>query len=423
MFILIICMNIPVFSRGDKYKVSRYDFNVTYDGGLELNIKAKMSIVKYQPIDTIKLLIDPNIKTKYVALMHKGKYDRINYTSNGDSINLILPFESKGERIFNISFDYSLTLDSLTNEVVALYPWYPYLWNCVSKYKLTVSSINSFSFYSQGNLINEHNEGSRTSYTYKMNIGIPRLSLVMAPEGALRLYQVKNKNAVLKYYFMQKDTVIGKVFVKRFIDETNEAFNYYCDLIGPYQYENLTFIETCSNGGVNSQPCFIIMGPDFIKYYSKLLADFPPHEIAHQWAGSGFFVNHGDIRNGCIYEPLAEYLKLMYYEKFKGRSYMEKELNNNILEYKNDYEGKDEDKSLLESGSSRITYIKGPVIMDKIRRTIGDDKWTLFLRKLYLKYRGKILSYDDFVNCLSSINHDCANDFLGWVKTKGLPEN
>ena len=127
MFILIICMNIPLFSQGDKYKVSRYDFNVTYDGGLELNIKAKISIVKYQPIDTIKLLIDPSIKTKYVALMHKGKYDRINYTSNGDSINLILPFESKGERIFNISFDYSLTLDSLTNEVVELYPWYPYL--------------------------------------------------------------------------------------------------------------------------------------------------------------------------------------------------------------------------------------------------------------------------------------------------------
>jgi hypothetical protein len=245
----------------------------------------------------------------------------------------------------------------------------------------------------------------------------------MAPKGALRLHQVRNKNAVLKYYFMQTDTVISKVFVKRFINETNEAFNYYCELIGPYQYDNLTFIETSSSGGVNSQPCFIIMGPDFIKYYSKLLADFPPHEIAHQWAGSGYFVNHGDVRNGCIYEPLAEYLKLMYYEKFKGRSYKEKELNNNIREYKNDYEGKDEDKPLLESGSSRITYIKGPVIMDKIRRTIGNDKWTLFLRRLYVKYRGKILRYDDFVNCLSSINHDCANDFTKWVRIKGLPDN
>ena len=337
--------------------------------------------------------------------------------------SLILPSESKREKIFNISYDYSLALDSLTNDVAALYPWYPYLWNCMSKYKLTVSSINSFTFYSQGNLINEHSDGTRTRYTYKMNIGIPRLSLVMAPKSALRLYQVKNKNAVLKYYFMQKDTVISKAFVKRFMNETSEAFNYYCELIGPYQYENLTFIETSSYGGVNSQPCFIIMGPDFIKYYSKLLSDFPPHEIAHQWAGSGFFVNHGDVRNGCIYEPLAEYLKLMYYEKFKGRSYMEKELNANILEYKNDYEGRDEDKPLLESGSSRVTYIKGPVIMDKIRRTIGDDKWTLFLRKLYVKYRGKILSYDDFVNCLSSINHDCANDFSKWVRIKGLSDN
>ena len=69
-------------------------------------------------------------------------------------------------------------------------------------------------------------------------------------------------------------------------------------------------------------------------------------------------------------------------------------------------------------------YGKGPFVVSKINKAMGDEKWLLFLQDLYKSFRGKILTYDNFEKYISK--YDVDGNILTLLKQliteKGMPE-
>ena len=91
-----------------------------------------------------------------------------------------------------------------------------------------------------------------------------------------------------------------------------------------------------------------------------------------------------------------------------------------IDEYKSDYEGTKYDKPLIETGGSRVTYIKGTYVMNKIFEICGQNKWQEFLEKLYNHFQGKFLTYSNFIEYLSKVDNKAGKAANEMFTTTGL---
>jgi hypothetical protein len=73
---------------------------------------------------------------------------------------------------------------------------------------------------------------------------------------------------------------------------------------------------------------------------------------------------------------------------------------------------------------ARTIYGKGPYVIDKLRRQIGDENWEKFIKGIYKDFKGRILTYDEFVNYLSRYDKDGAAvaKLNKMVSEKGMPD-
>ena len=99
---------------------------------------------------------------------------------------------------------------------------------------------------------------------------------------------------------------------------------------------------------------------------------------------------------------------------------MKKEIKEMLDEYKSDYMGTKDDRPLIETGGSRVTYIKGTYVMNKIAEMLGQGKWQEFLEKLYAHFQGGFLTYSDFIKYLSKINDNAGKAANEMFTTTGL---
>jgi hypothetical protein len=72
---------------------------------------------------------------------------------------------------------------------------------------------------------------------------------------------------------------------------------------------------------------------------------------------------------------------------------------------------------------ARAIYGKGPYVIDKLRRQIGDENWEKFIKDIYKDSKGKIVTFDEFLNYLSKYDRDgtAVAKLKKMVSEKGLP--
>ncbi len=414
----VLSINVLCVSDPGNFRISHCNISLNYHGDSLFTLNAELTINLLSPTNKIKLLISEDMLMRGVELRSHGAKVNLNYEIKGDSIFIDLPHKYASNKTVRINYCYAINIDSVKNQVTQLYFWHPYCKNMLSQYRLTVHAKNDIQFFSNGELISKTHKGAVDSYLFDMKQNIPRLSLVMAPKDSLISFSAKVNNTKFMYSLLPGDTSVAT----KLINETTAAFTWLSELLGGYLYNNLTFIGIPDYQAVNSQPAFILMGQMFVRAFNNDKYDFPPHELAHQWFGSGVMVRQNDPRSWCIYEPMAEYLKMMYDEKTKGREFFVKELKEKVDEFVNDYEGKEEDKPLLESGASRVTYLKGPYIMNQLHQLMGDAAWRQFISSLFMKYKSKTMGYDEFVGALGSVKKDYAEEFSRLVSIKGMKD-
>jgi hypothetical protein len=387
----------------NSFNINFYDFDVNYLPENSLHVIAKAEIVMLKDEKKIALLTNSNISINSVQMVLNWEKTNIDYKMNGtDSVGVTLP-SGYSDRKIELLFDYNYKIDSLIGGSVVLYFWYPYQWNNLTKFSIKAAIPSDYIIYTPGNT----------------EAPLPRLNLILAKKNAFIRRIEKAGQKEINFYFTTADTSLQT----KFISESVGSFKYFSDLIGTYPYNQLSIFEVRHSDGayVNSQPAFILADERLMDYYFKGQFDWPPHEVAHQWIGSGMFVQHNSPGNSCLFEPLADYLRLMSLAETKGKESFYKELDELKSEYVTDYVAAKQDVPLCDAGSSRVTYLKGAFVMHQLRNIMGDAKWKDFLKDLFNQYKGKFITYDDFKVELNKFGRAYMDKYITWTTTPGLP--
>jgi hypothetical protein len=381
-----------------------------------------MEIEKSGAMDEIILLKNPYMSFKDISIKSNLQDQLMKYEEIGkDTVKINLGKEFNSENKFQIIFNYTLTKDSLSNGSIILYEWYPFIKNNIIKLKVRFNIPTDYwVFLSAGYKYIPVNEPVNTNRLITLKEALPRLTLLMIKSNKYIHYDEKINELGLDYYFFSKDTSV----INKIITETKNSIIFYNNLIGQCLYEHLNFIEIPDEQYINSQPGMVLMGSLFIDHFNDGFNEWMAHETAHQWFGSGAQARYGERGNSCVFEPMAEYLKLMYLEHEFGEDTLNSRLENIIYEYSSTIYQTDKDIPIIDGDAKRVVYLKGPYIMHKVRKLIGDSNWIKLLQNIYGSYKGIFFTYKDFCESLSKYDNSgtLINKFKDWMEHSGVPE-
>ena len=322
-----ICVSSPT-------EIVSYEIRLQYWGTTEIFVQATATIDRDVSKTALCFLFDSNARINSVSLVGNDSA-ATPYARDGDTLRLPDTVERKGQLC--VLFDYSLPMDSLNNGVATLFRWYPYLLDNLAKYKLTASTTKDYMIISSGALSTGGGD-----YVWEVQTPVPRIVLVIAKSDAYTVITRTSTRKEATFYFLNGDTAFIRdtSVQRRFIGESLDAFGFCNEVIGPYNYDALAFVEIPDLQYVDSEPTLILMGSSFLNIYRKNQYDWPAHELAHQWFGSGVFGKHSDLKRWCFFEPLAEYLRLMFTGENRKES-VDRKIEAIVAEYKSDYLGKE----------------------------------------------------------------------------------
>ncbi len=227
----------------------------------------------------------------------------------------------------------------------------------------------------------------------------------------------------LDYYVLPEDLAKAKVQFK----QVSPMLSCYESHFGPYPFPKDGYkLVQSPHPGMEHQSA-IAYGNYFENGYRRKSAtpegkwfDFIIiHESAHEWFGNS--ISSSDIADMWIHESFGTYMEAVYLECLYG---YESACNYMV--------GKQQDVLFdrpvvgvygINQPGSRDMYPKGALMLHTLRQIVGNDAlWWTALKSLALRFRLKIVSYQDIVNQFNeSLNHDYSDFFYQYLKEINLP--
>jgi aminopeptidase N len=154
------------------------------------------------------------------------------------------------------------------------------------------------------------------------------------------------------------------------------------------------------------------------------------HETAHQWWQS--VVGNNEIEYGFLDEGLAEYSVVLFYENYPEynltREYLVRSAENTYKIFCSVYDKINKQvntvmlRSLKEFTSEyeyvNMAYIKPCIMYDKLRVTIGEEKFFNSLKSYYKNYKMKNATPDDLVGAFEKTGADTNGFFKSFFEGK-----
>ncbi|MCF8237117.1 MAG: M1 family metallopeptidase [Saprospiraceae bacterium] len=143
------------------------------------------------------------------------------------------------------------------------------------------------------------------------------------------------------------------------------------------------------------------------------------HESAHEWFGNS--ISTADFADMWIHESFANYLEAVYMECLYGYE----SACNYIVGLKKDvlFDRPIVGPYHIHQPGSRDMYPKGALMLHTLRHVVAnDDLWWTALKSLSLRFRHKIVTYDDVTMYLSkALGHDYSLFFDQYLRKINLP--
>lgn len=380
-----------------------------------------INLIVIEKVDTnrnTKLFLSPDIAIDSVKI--NGR--KLNLSRVGDTLCLQMGI---GKRC-KLTFWYSIPIDSfMYDKAIVLtrgMKWCPYLHDNISALNSEVTVPNGYKVYSSGTLDSKNIKETTVTYKYsnKINSGLP---FIIAPNNYYSEITKQQNGFSIEYCFLNKDTSLQNAI----INESLAALRFCSNYIGNYKRKQLIYIEVPKFGTAQSLETIILMSSEFIKYFSlyKDMRFWVAHETIHQWIGVGYFNSIFDSTQygTFIEESLTEYIRYVYLEKTIGQDSLAGQIKYVVNIYNTEIKGTDQDVPISSNKPSRVIYCNAPLIFHVVRMDIGDAKWQSFIRKLYSKYYGRCIDYEDFKKTLKLYaTKDIITKMEEHIKQKGIPD-
>ena len=295
----------------------------------------------------------------------------------------------------------------------------PFFTDCAD-YKVHLTLPKEYTVASTGVLEGERTLESKKVYTISA-LNARDFALVLSKEFRAEHAEVNGKT--LSYYYYADDKP------KDTMDTIKECFSFFEGTYGEYPYPQYSVAQTGFCYGGMEYPCLSFISD---KLTGGEKARTVVHETAHQWWYSA--VGSDQICEAWQDEGLAEYSTLYFFEAYEKygftrdglvaeamreyRSYYDvygsvlgrtdTRMSRHLKEYISDYEYK------------CLSYDKALVMFDTLRKSVGDEKFNLALRKYYKNNLFQIASAGDLVASFEKCGLDVGGFFASFLEGKAI---
>ena len=183
--------------------------------------------------------------------------------------------------------------------------------------------------------------------------------------------------------------------------------SFFSSYLYKFPYDSLNIVELRWKMRGNT-----IIGSSVLVDSSSLFYDdnrIILHEICHIYTTRNMHLQRGAAYY-LLNESLTEYLMLTYIRKTKGLLKYETTMDNYYKSYLNHIKDNN-DISLydLQVNKKKLywtIYRKGPYILHKLAKSIGYNKWDLFINEILTKNKGKEMSFELFSSILKKYTYN-----------------
>lgn len=359
----------------------------------------------------------------------------VEFTVGGEDLNILtvpLGREVFPDEKITVDISFELILASvvartgINNDTINLANFYPILcamdengfYECVyyangdpffsevADYKVTLTAESKYVVASSGKVISGKTEGEKSTYTYKID---DARSFAFVLSEKFESVTDNSTGVEISYYFYDDQTP------DKSIEYAVKSINAFNQKFGQYPYPTYSVVQTEFVQGGMEYPALVMISDELEdKAYGEVIV----HETAHQWWQTT--VGNNEIEYGFMDEGLAEYSVVLFYEEYPEYGYTRESLMQSADKtyeifctvYDKLYGNVDTTmlRSLDEYTSEyeyvNIAYIKGCIMFDYLRETIGDDMFYKGMKKYYSDYTFKNATPYDLAGVFEKIGAD-----------------
>ncbi len=280
-------------------------------------------------------------------------------------------------------------------------------------FEMLVSLPEPWQAVSQGKHLGDQLSGKRRIVSWKSSNPSEEIYLI---GNKFHIYEAEHNGLNLYAFLLQKEDALAD----RYLETAKGYIDFYSKLIGPYPYEKFALVENSRQTGYG-MPSFTLMGSRIIRFPFILHSSYP-HEILHNWWGSGVFP---DLKQGNWSEGLTAYLAdhLLLELQGKGAPYRFQEMMKflNYVNEENDFP-LGEFRYRDSMASQAIGYAKLLMVFHMLRTEIGDENFLKGLQKYYVTYKYRHAGYEEMRQVFEKVSGRNLNRFFEqWVHRKGAP--
>lgn len=272
------------------------------------------------------------------------------------------------------------------------YPYYsngdPFCSDC-SDYKVKITVPSHLKVASSGN-------GSRVDSgliaTYDFTLASARdFAFVI---GDFKTQSIKCDDVEVTYYYVQDENA------NQNLTTACDALSYFSTTLKKYPYKTYNVVKTPFLHGGMEYPAMVMVS-DALN--PSLFQEAIIHETAHQWWYA--IVGNNEVEHAWMDEGLTEYSTTLFYEfnpsynvTYKARM---SDATSAYVIYSNVTQSDGVmDKNVNEFSAfdyTYLTYLKGALTFDAIRKTLGDEAFFKALRDYCNDYAYKIATPDEMI--------------------------
>jgi len=429
-FVLLLSVTQISSSLTNGIKILSYDVHAAIRSSASTaDIAVTCEMMKDDTTSRVEFLLNSNVKIQSIRCRMKSGWSEIPFHFIGkDTLQLHLLPKTLLMKALTLQFVYKFPIDPLGDSLLMLdrgNRWYPLIPDQIATLALSGDVPKEYTLVTAGNLVTVTKTHDRSRFVWKSTTPLFKLPLLVFKSNSFKLTTIKVEAKKILLYSLFDDSIKAT----QILTEAGNVFTFCRDLFGEYPFNQLTLIEIQSFEGINISSSVLMIGSSFLREMKQGNFDGLQLTISQQWIGAGVFAKFGKPGFWFLSLSLPHYLRLMYVRQTLGENACNESMMQPLERYK-EFSGTGKDIPILSvdfpntKEKGVVLYAKGPLVISKIHKQLGDEQWRHFLRALYQNYQGKVITYDDFRNSLSNYDKDGTTiTMLDKLMTeKGLPK-
>lgn len=291
----------------------------------------------------------------------------------------------------------------------------PFYSDC-SDYSVSITVPDGYSVACSGAGGMATDESGRKVYTSEIKSARDYAAVI----GKFKMLGTAVNGVDVNYYYT--DDVQPEVSMTAAAD----AIKTFSELFGEYPYKSYSVVQTAFlHGGMEYPALSMISDAVTGELYTEVIV----HETAHQWWYG--VVGNNEVAHAWMDEGLTEFSTSVFYQKNPSYNVdydkrIADALGAYILYYDTfKYINKDTSmtRKVCDYADSfeytYMTYVKGELMFESLRTTLGDEKFFAGLKNYYETYKFQNAAPDDMIGCFEKAsNRELKSFFSGWLDGK-----